>query len=290
MTLQNFNTELKYIRNVSPTTLELYKYAFRQFNGALESKETVIKRVGELREKGIKPVSVNTYLRCLNAYFNWLHKEHNQPLIKISKLKEERVVLATLQPGAVKAIVQWRPQTTTQKTLHSILCLLLDTGLRIDEALSLTPQDVDFDNLVIKVRGKGGKHRIVPFSFELRKLLWRYAQQFPGPYVFSTKRVQSFHKGICCANFKSSGKSFTSLASDSVRTRSVIHLRAIGFVRVETFLCCLEFWGTVISRLLLSISGASGLRTCRRSIVGYRYLGTEWADRRVFQVGGRVWN
>jgi site-specific recombinase XerD len=43
--------------------------------------------------------------------------------------------------------------------------------------LTRTEDDVDFDNLIIKVKGKGGKHRLVPMSLELRKVLFRWRQK-----------------------------------------------------------------------------------------------------------------
>ena len=51
---------------------------------------------------------------------------------------------------------------------------ILDPGLRISEALGIRKEDVDFDNLVIRVKGKGSKHRLVPISNELRKRLFNY--------------------------------------------------------------------------------------------------------------------
>jgi len=53
----------------------------------------------------------------------------------------------------------------SERRLHTLICLLFDTGLRISEALSLTKENVDLDNLSIKVHGKGGKHRLVTFFF-----------------------------------------------------------------------------------------------------------------------------
>ena len=56
--------------------------------------------------------------------------------------------------------------------------LALDTGLRLNEALTLRREDLDFDNLLITVRdGKGGKQRIVPISIRLRKILYVYVQR-----------------------------------------------------------------------------------------------------------------
>jgi site-specific recombinase XerD len=63
---------------------------------------------------------------------------------------------------------------------------MLDTGLRIPEVLGLTTGDVDFDNMTLRVRGKGGKHRLVPFSHELRKVLFRHTRS-KTHLVFGTK-------------------------------------------------------------------------------------------------------
>jgi integrase/recombinase XerD len=52
----------------------------------------------------------------------------------------------------------------------------MDTGIRIEEALGVREEDVDLDKLLLKVRGKGRKERLVPVSFELRRVLFRWTQ------------------------------------------------------------------------------------------------------------------
>jgi hypothetical protein len=52
----------------------------------------------------------------------------------------------------------------------------MDTGLRVSEMLNLRENDIDFHNLLMKVFGKGQKERIVPFSPEVRKRLYRLSQ------------------------------------------------------------------------------------------------------------------
>jgi site-specific recombinase XerD len=128
--------------------------------------------------RGNKAVSINTYLRCLKAFLKWAYEEGviREP-VKLSWLKEEQKVLATLSEAHVRALLGWKPANAAGTRLHCLICLLLDTGLRISEAISLTKEDVDFENLVLKVRGKGMKHRLVPFSRELRRLLWRHVQR-----------------------------------------------------------------------------------------------------------------
>ena len=69
---------------------------------------------------------------------------------------------------------------------HLVLAmLLLDCGLRIGEALNLERDNVDLDNLVLRVLGKGSKERLVPISLEMRKHLFRSLRQTSGRYVFA---------------------------------------------------------------------------------------------------------
>ncbi len=46
---------------------------------------------------------------------------------------------------------------------------------------------VDFDNLVITVRGKGDKERIVPISLECRKLLYKFLKLHDSDLVFANR-------------------------------------------------------------------------------------------------------
>jgi integrase len=53
----------------------------------------------------------------------------------------------------LKAIVSFKPKTFTESRLHALLCLVMDTGVRISEALDLRREKVDFDNLLLTVPG-----------------------------------------------------------------------------------------------------------------------------------------
>jgi site-specific recombinase XerD len=79
----------------------------------------------------------------------------------------------------------------------------LDTGMRIQELLNLRRQDVDFDNLVFRVNGKGNKQRLVPMSIELRKLLFRYLGQHQFDRVFCTNCGTSPTQRNLSRDFKS---------------------------------------------------------------------------------------
>jgi hypothetical protein len=76
VTIENFIQERVYLKGVSPRTVEWYHGAFRAFNNALESKQTIMARIAELKAWGVSHIIINSRLRCINAYFRWLHQEH----------------------------------------------------------------------------------------------------------------------------------------------------------------------------------------------------------------------
>jgi hypothetical protein len=85
--VERFLQERKYLLNVSPKTLEIYKYSFLAFAGALNSIEQVKARIVELRKKNLSPVTVNTYVRHVKSLYLWQGKEFN-----LKPLKEEQKI------------------------------------------------------------------------------------------------------------------------------------------------------------------------------------------------------
>src|ERR1035437_4363624 len=180
--VQQFISERKYLLNVTPKTIIWYGCGFKAFEGALDSLEAAKRRVGELRERGISSITVNSYLRCINAFWKWHGKDW-----KIRQLKEEQQILPTFNPEHVHRLVHWKPVGRNQTRAHTIAMVALDTGMRISELLSLTRQDVDLDNLVLLVHGKGNKQRLVPVSVELRKTLYRHLAKHQHARLFTTR-------------------------------------------------------------------------------------------------------
>ena len=64
------------------------------------------------------------------------------------------------------------------------------TGIRINEALTLQRSKVDFADMLLTVFGKGAKERKVPFTLELRPVLFRWLSHPKTPasaLVFVTR-------------------------------------------------------------------------------------------------------
>ena len=195
--VDQFIQSRKYLKAVTPKTLAWYKCSFAAFNGAMNNREAIVGKIVQLRDRGVSPITVNSYLRCINAYLRWLHEEHAHERIRIPRLKEEQKVLATLNADHIKRLLQFTPKGSNLKRAHILTLLLLDTGLRFAEALGLRWEKIDLDNMVLTVHGKGGKHRVVPISFECRKLLYRWKQQHNSELVFPTRTgIQASQRNV----------------------------------------------------------------------------------------------
>jgi integrase/recombinase XerD len=186
-----FLQERTYLKGVSPATLRWYACVRTAFQPILTdpTRDGMLECVQKLRASGTLPVSINTYLRGLKAYVRWLHAEgHVKEVLRVQFLKTERKVLATFNAEQVQRLVRYRPDGTNLTRAHVATLVMLDSGLRVSECLGLRREDVDLENLLLRVHGKGNKHRLVPMSIELRKTLFRYCAKHPtSNFVFSTR-------------------------------------------------------------------------------------------------------
>ena len=168
-----FIRERQHLHNVSPATIEWHQYSLKWLPTEAPSADELKDCVLRMRERGLKATGCNSVIRSINAYLKW----SGSPL-KIPSLKEPQLILPTFTAAHVKLLVSWRPKNFYQRRLHLLVLLLLDTGCRISEALSLRVSEIDFDNMLVTLDGKGRKQRVVPFSFELKKALFRFIRDY----------------------------------------------------------------------------------------------------------------
>jgi site-specific recombinase XerD len=91
-----------------------------------------------------------------------------------------------LEPTEVKEVL-----TAVEPPLsRALLVTTYATGMRIFESCALKIEDLDSRRGVIRVLGKGGRERFVPFGTKLREVLRRYyrRQRPPGPWLFPGPR------------------------------------------------------------------------------------------------------
>jgi integrase/recombinase XerD len=132
----------------------------------------------QYKTAGLADQTVNTHLRHLKAYYNFLVMEdylQANPFKNVKQLKEPMDAVDSLNEDEVKALLSVPDKRTFAGFRDYVLTvLLIDTGLRITEALTLTKDKIDFRSQTIIVTAdiaKTGKPRYVPFGTKTNKLL-----------------------------------------------------------------------------------------------------------------------
>ncbi len=186
---EQFLRERTYVQNVTASTREWYECAWKAFKAAqsvapprptsapLISKADLQGFVVHLRERGVKPVTCNTWIMALNAFCRWLHDQGELPSpVKLKPQRLEKRIIRTHDETILRTMLKFKPKDFARWQVHALVSTILDTGCRIEEVLTARVADFDFDNLLLTVYGKGRKERRVPFGIELRKVLFRFGQ------------------------------------------------------------------------------------------------------------------
>jgi site-specific recombinase XerD len=136
----------------------------------------------EKRNSSIK--TRNLRLTAIHSFYRFV-LTMNPHMIQICKLiieipmkKEEEKIPVHLSVSEIKMLLA-EPDTNTKQGIRdlTILSLLYETGARVSELINLKLNDLNLnDNSYVYIRGKGRKTRLIPISFDLRKLIKVYLQ------------------------------------------------------------------------------------------------------------------
>ncbi len=166
---EDFIRERQYLHNVTPATVAWYRESLKWLPCEDPAQPDLTAAIMRMREKGKTASGCNCTLRAINAYLKW-----SGSAVKALKLKEPQGVVATFTDTQVAKLIRWKPRAAVDRRVNLLVLLLLDTGCRISEALGLKVSDLDLDNLLVTLDGKGRKRRVVPFSFAFRKAAYRF--------------------------------------------------------------------------------------------------------------------
>jgi site-specific recombinase XerD len=159
-------------RGLSPRTLDWYRMigerfvAFRTARGADPALDAVTTAEGRafvvsLQQAGLSPSSVAGFVRGLRAFSAWCAAEGlvaEDPLRRLPRPRVPSRLIATLGPVELERLL-----AVASRRDRLIIALLLDTGLRLSELAGLRMGDLLPDGY-LRVRGKGGKERLVPLG------------------------------------------------------------------------------------------------------------------------------
>ena len=220
-----------YLRAWGPRTTKLYRSIFKTFASDTLSKSTLEEWLVTLRERGASAAYCNIGIRCLNACCAWAHEEQLLPTrLKLKQLKHHPKPIQPFSEAEIRLLMANKPRRITYQRTWLLAVLLLDTGLRVDEALRLKQSDINFDDLLLSVRGKGDKPRLVPFSRELRKHLFRYCERLTHDTVFGTRTGNQMTYNNMRRGFKAMFKQL-GMAGPHVRFHVCRHTFAVSYIK-----------------------------------------------------------
>lgn len=136
------------------------------------------------RHAETRATSANRRLTVLRRYFHWALRERriaHDPTVRLQAARQPLRVPGTLTQAQVEALLQ-APDDTTPLGLRdrAMLELMYASGLRVSELVTLKTFHVGLSEGVLRIMGKGGKERLVPFGDEARRWLERYLAEARG--------------------------------------------------------------------------------------------------------------
>ncbi len=132
-----------------------------------------------IKDKGkLSPFSIQGVVRAIKAFWNTLLKDgiiSENPLAKFPLPKVPKNLIQTITVANMKTLLNAVDKSTPEgERLFCILLTFIDTGTRIGETVVIKITEVDFQQRIITVTGKGQKQREVPFSSRTRKALIKF--------------------------------------------------------------------------------------------------------------------
>ena len=180
-------------RGLSENTLSAYRSDLIKFchwlgageeSGAVDSqiilaeRDNIVAYLAELEEKQISATSRARFLSSLRRFYAYLLREKKidvDPVALIDAPKLGRALPKTLSEKDVDSLLNAPDISTTLGLRDRVLFeVLYATGLRVSELVTLQLIQVNMQQGVVRVTGKGNKERLVPLGEESLNWLEKY--------------------------------------------------------------------------------------------------------------------
>jgi integrase/recombinase XerC/integrase/recombinase XerD len=196
-TIMFYDNNLRYFREFIKDKLLVSDIDMADLNGYL----LMLKKKPKLENHPFKPkvdkpistTTVQTYVRAVRGFVGWLYKEGYIPDNLQDKYKLPKAIKKTVEILSDEEIETVMKAFNVKSELGlrnaCLVALMLDCGLRRNEALYLDYDNVHISQGIIKVIGKGQKERIVPLGLYTKKLLLKYINGFRPMPEYDTKRL-----------------------------------------------------------------------------------------------------
>lgn len=175
----DFLTYLRNERNVSPHTLRGYLSDLEQLSAFLGDKElsavdhqTLRRFIAHLMQGEVKKSSIARKLSAIRAFFKYLNREgvltSNPARLVATPRREKRLPGVLTADDALRLMESPSAKKPADDNAmlrdRAVLETLYSTGIRASELIGMNRDDIDGNDSLIRVRGKGRRERIVPIG------------------------------------------------------------------------------------------------------------------------------
>lgn len=237
MMVDQFLNYLRYERNRSPRTVQLYEKSLRDFETyvqglddclSLETVDTDVVRswVERLMDEGKKPTTVNLELSAIRTFYRYALSRHivaKDPAHAVIGPKKPKPLPQFVRESEMDELLDeqhWKDDYNNVRA-RTIILLFYETGIRLAELVGLDDADVDLAAMQLKVTGKRNKQRIVPFGEELTAALRDYVARRDrevepqSPALFLDRKGERISRSVVQRIVKTHLTGFTTLKKRS---------------------------------------------------------------------------
>ncbi len=199
MQISRFIEFFRTVKRASPHTVRAYAADLESFHMYICQKpiEYVTKYeirafLMDLYKKNVSKKTVARKAATLRSFFSYmvLHEGLEQnPMDLIDPIKQQPCLPRAVSTDEVKILLESVDVSTFMGLRdRCILELFYSSALRLSEVESLDWDQINFDERLLLVKGKGNKSRIVPFTQKVKEWLLQY-KQHPQTGLSETKAV-----------------------------------------------------------------------------------------------------
>lgn len=184
--ISDFLSYLEVEANYSKNTINSYENDLNKFEEYYKNKD-LLKIISKDIEKYIQtlsdlaPTTVSHNISSLKTFYSYFLKQgriSNNPTDGIKSPKLGIHLPTYLTIDEVNKLLDIEVTDAFSSRNKAILELMYATGLRISEVISLEFKNIDYDECIIRVMGKGSKERIVPVNDYAIKYLKEYIDNY----------------------------------------------------------------------------------------------------------------
>jgi integrase/recombinase XerC len=194
--IEHLKAFLKFLalnRNLSAHTVRAYESDLTQYIGYVAAEADLKKRdlhpsqlnreslrgfLGQLHKQGLSRATAARKLAAVRTFLRYLRREEiidDDPGALVATPKRDIRMPAHLSEGEMSALLDAPAgDTALSRRDRAILELFYASGLRLSELVGLGVEDVNLSAKMVRVLGKGGKQRIIPFNSSTAKALRAY--------------------------------------------------------------------------------------------------------------------